>query len=379
MEYRKFGNCNFTVSALGFGCMRFPVIDKDSSKIHEDKAIAMIRHAIDNGVNYIDTAYPYHGKNSEIVVGKALKDGYREKVRLATKSPVWLVKEYNDFDKYLNEQLEKLQTDYIDFYLMHALNKERFDSLKKNNVFKFLDEAIASGKIKYAGFSFHDEEDVFYEIADSYPWTFCQIQLNYMDVEYQAGLRGLKYAAEKGMAVVIMEPLKGGKLAGNPPNEVKELFESYDSSRTPANWALKWLYNFPEVTTILSGMSTMEQLKENLQIASTCSSNSMNSEELEIMDKAKDAYLRLTKVNCTGCNYCQPCPFEVDIPRNFELYNEGHMFNMLDASSNSYNNFMPKNQTASNCTECGKCEEECPQNLPIRQLLKEVHAALGKK
>jgi uncharacterized protein len=378
MQYRKFGKCDFTASALGFGSMRFPVIDKDSSKIDEDKAIAMIRHAVDNGVNYIDTAYPYHGGNSEILVGKALQHGYREKVKLATKSPVWLIKEYADFEKYLDEQLVKLQTDHIDFYLLHALNKARFESLKENNVFKFLDEAIAKGKIKYAGFSFHDEEEVFYEIADSYPWTFCQIQLNYMDVEYQAGLRGLKYAAGKDMAVVIMEPLKGGKLAGNPPTEVKELFHSYDSSRTPAHWALKWLYNFPEVTTVLSGMSTMEQLEENLIIASQCKENSMDEKELEIMNKAKDAYLRLTKVNCTGCNYCQPCPFEVDIPRNFEIYNEGHIFNTLENSVHVYNNMMPKNKTAVNCAECGKCEEECPQNLPIRQLLKDVHSSLGK-
>ncbi|MEG0773459.1 aldo/keto reductase [Clostridium sp.] len=379
MQYRKFGQCDFTVSTLGFGSMRFPVIDNDSSKINEEEAISMIRHAVDNGVNYIDTAYPYHSGNSEILVGKALQDGYRKKVRLATKSPVWLIKEYADFEKYLNEQLTKLQTNYIDFYLLHALNKERFESLKNNNVFKFLDEAIVSGKIKYAGFSFHDEEDVFYEIANSYPWTFCQIQLNYMDVEYQAGLRGLKYAAEKGMAVVIMEPLKGGKLAGTPPTEVKELFEGYDSNRTPAHWALKWLYNFPEVTTVLSGMSTMEQLKENLIIASQCTENSMNNEELEIMNKAKNAYLTLTKVNCTGCNYCQPCPFEVDIPRNFEIYNEGHIFNTLENSTHVYNNLMPKNKTAANCVECGKCEDECPQNLPIRKLLKDVHNSLSKK
>jgi hypothetical protein len=379
MKYRKFGNCDFSVSTLGFGCMRFPVIDKDSSKIDEERAISMIRTSIDKGVNYIDTAYPYHGGNSETLVGKALLDGYRDKIKLATKCPVWLINKYEDFNKYLNEQLEKLQTDHIDFYLLHALNKSRFNNLKENNVFKFLDEAIESGKVKYVGFSFHDDEEAFYEIVDSYPWTFTQIQLNYMDMEYQAGVRGLKYASAKGLAVVIMEPLKGGKLAVNIPVQVKELFASYDKSKTPAHWALKWLYNFPEVTTVLSGMSTIDQLDENIKIASICTENTMTEKEIEIINEANKAYLRLTKVNCTGCNYCQPCPFEVDIPRNFEIYNEGHMFNSLENASFTYNNFLPQNKTAANCTECGKCEEECPQNLPIRQLLKEVHGVLGKK
>lgn len=377
MQYRKFGKTGISVSALGFGCMRFPVIDGDNSKINEDEAIKMVRYAIDNGVNYIDTAYPYHGKNSELVVGRALRDGYREKVYLATKSPVWLVKTYDDFNQYLNEQLEKLQTDHIDFYLLHALDKERWGKLKELNFEKFLDEAIKDGRIRYAGFSFHDELPIFKEIVDAYDWTFCQIQYNFMDQNYQAGKEGLKYAADKGLAVVIMEPLRGGKLVVNPPDVIKKLWNSADVKRTPAQWALKWLWNQPEISVVLSGMSTMEQVIENVNTASAEDSvpNAFTEKELALVEQVREKYLSLTKVNCTGCAYCMPCPFGVDIPRNFTLYNNVYMYNDFEGSISRYSALEEK---ASKCKECGKCETVCPQSLAIRAYLKDVHAALAR-
>lgn len=373
MKYRRFGKYNIEISALGFGCMRFPTLDGDEGKIDEDKAISMLRYAIDNGVNYIDTAYPYHKGTSEITVGKALKDGYRDKVMLATKCPVWLIKTQDDFDKYLNEQLEKLQTDHIDMYLLHALSKERFNNLKNMQFDKFLDKAISDGRIKYAGFSFHDELDVFKEIVDSYSWSFCQIQYNFMDTNYQAGSEGLKYAASKDLAVVIMEPLKGGKLAKTPPKEVQEVWNSCDTKRSPAEWALKWIWNHPEVTTILSGMSTMEQVVENINIADTAVANSLTLHELELVDIAKAKYNQLIKVDCTACQYCMPCPFNVNIPGNFSLYNNAHMYNDAKNLSKIYSENTPENNRAGSCKECGACETKCPQKLPIRKHLKEVH------
>lgn len=378
MLYRKFGRCDFEVSALGFGCMRLPILNGDSGQIDEAEAIKMIRFAIDNGVNYIDTAYPYHKKNSEILVGKALKDGYRERVHLATKLPAWLTNTYEDFDKYLNEQLEKLQTSYIDFYLLHSLGKDTWKKIKDLRVLDFLDAALKDGRIKYAGFSFHDDIDTFKEIVDSYDWTFCQIQYNYMDENYQAGTEGLKYAASKGLAVVIMEPLRGGRLAQTPPDEIQNIFDSSSIKKTPAEWGLGWIWNQPEVSVILSGMSTMEQVVENIKTAGKVNPNSFTKEESAIIDSVKLKYNELTRIKCTGCEYCMPCPSGVEIPFNFSLYNDISMFKDTEKYLNKYNNDLPEKARASSCVECGRCEGACPQHLPIRQYLKEVHKALGR-
>jgi uncharacterized protein len=376
MKYRKFGKCDFKVSALGFGCMRLPIINADEKQIDVEKAIPLIRYAIDNGVNYIDTAYPYHKGNSEIVVGKALKDGYREKVKLATKLPTWLTNSYEDFDKYLNEQLEKLQTDHIDMYLLHALDKERWDKLLELNIFKFIESALNDGRIKQIGFSFHDKLDTFKEIVDAYDWDFCQIQYNFLDDNYQAGTEGLEYAANKGMAVIVMEPLKGGRLSKTPPISVKELWSKTEALKTPAEWALRWVWNHPEVTTVLSGMNSMEQIIENMKTAETALPNSLSEKDLALINNVKSQYNELIKVQCTACGYCMPCPAGVDIPRNFAILNEASMYNEYDRQSHVYNSDLALKQRAVSCVECGKCETLCPQHLEVRKHLKKVNEGL---
>ncbi|GKU24896.1 aldo/keto reductase [Clostridium folliculivorans] len=379
MLYRNFGNTNEKVSILGFGCMRLPLMPGgDPSQIDEEKAMGLVRYAIDNGVNYIDTAYPYHGNGmtrgggaSEPFVGRALKDGYREKVKLATKLPSWLIQSRSDMDKYLNEQLERLDTDHIDFYLVHALNKTDWERLKANGIDEFLDSAIKDGRIKYAGFSFHDKLEVFKEIVDYYNWSFCQIQYNYLDEEFQAGTEGLEYAAARGLGVTIMEPIRGGKLV-NIPDEAKEAFDKADVKKSPAEWALKWVWNHPEVKVVLSGMNTLEQLVENIKAAGETPENSLTEKELAIVDEVKTIIKGKMKVNCTACGYCMPCPAGVNIPRCFSAYNTYNMF----PGDKSYEN-LPVKEKATSCVKCGKCEQHCPQSLPIRehlQTIKEVFA-----
>jgi len=379
MKYRKFGKLDWKTSALGFGAMRLPTIGGDPSKIDEPHAIKMIRHAIDHGVNYVDTAYPYHGGESEKLVGKALKDGYRQKVKLATKMPTWLVNQHSDFDKYLDEQLEKLQTDRIDYYLLHGLRKERWPILKQLDVFTWAEEKIKEGKIGHLGFSFHDDLTLFKEIVDTYSWTFCQIQLNYMDTEYQAGLEGLRYAAAKGLAVVVMEPIKGGKLAVTPPKDVQEVWAKSEKKRTPAEWALQWVWNLPEVSVVLSGMSEMRHVEENLEYADRSGVNSLTKYELALYDEARKAYNSLGFVGCTACRYCMPCPQGVDIPTILGQYNEYYMSGQSDEVKNRYWQLVTPETHSSNCVSCAKCEEQCPQQLPIRKLMGETRRMFPQK
>ena len=294
MQYRKFGKTDVQVSALGFGCMRFACLADGT--IDEKQAINQLRTAIDNGVNYLDTAYVYHDGKSEVVLGKALKDGYREKIYIADKLPTWNVTVYEDFEKLLDEQLERLQVEFIDFYLIHALNKDSFKKVTDLGIYKFIDKALKDGKIKHIGFSFHDDIKTFKKIVDDYTWEFCQIQLNYMDEFNQAGVEGLNYAAAKGLAVVIMEPLLGGKLANVPPEPIIELWKQSEKKRTPAEWALTWLWDKPEVSLILSGMNSMEQLTENISTASAIIPNSLSEKEKEIIKKVRTKYNELTKV-----------------------------------------------------------------------------------
>lgn len=382
MLYRTLGKTNEKVSALGFGCMRFPILDGDSTKIDEQKATEMLHYAIDHGVNYVDTAYPYHGTGmgrggeSEPFVGRALKNGYRQKVNLATKLPSWLIKTRQDMDQYLNEQLERLQTDHIDFYLVHSLNVASWENLKKLGISEFLDSAIKDGRIRYAGFSFHDKLPLFKEIVDYYDWSFCQIQYNYLDEKFQAGKEGLEYAAAKGLGVVIMEPLRGGKIVRNLPQDVMDTFEQADVKRTPADWALRWVWNHPEVSVVLSGMSTMDNVTENIKTASQAQPNLLNKEELQIMNRVKKIFTDKVKVSCTACEYCMPCPAGVNIPRNFALYNEYSLFVTPENSSQLKNMYHSVKETerADKCVECGKCEQHCPQAIKIRQELKNVTA-----
>lgn len=374
MLYRTMGKTNEKVSQLGFGCMRLPVIDGDSNKIDEKKAIEMIRSAIDNGLNYVDTAYPYHGGESEPFVGRALKDGYREKVNLATKLPSWLIKTREDMDKYLDSQLERLQTDKIDFYLVHGLNAGSWDNLEKLGVTEFLDSAIKSGKIRYAGFSFHDKVDVFKKIIDSYNWSFCQIQYNYLDEYNQAGTEGLKYAASKGLGVVIMEPLRGGRIVRNLPEKAKESISKSEIKRSPAEWGLSWVWNHPEVSVVLSGMSVKENVEENLRVASKAEPNSLTDKELKLIDEVKNAFNEKIKVNCTGCEYCMPCPAGVNIPKNFSCYNEYSIFATKETEEElkGMYNTVGETERADKCLKCGKCEKACPQKIEVRKELENV-------
>lgn len=372
MLYRKFGNTEEMVSILGFGCMRLPLLDEDVRNIDEAEATNMIRHAIDNGLNYIDTAYPYHRKMSEPFVGRALSDGYREKVYLATKLPSWLIKTPEDMDKYLNEQLETLQTDHIDFYLVHALNKGYWDNLVSLDIFSFLDKIKADGRVKYVGFSFHDELELFKEIVDAYPWTFCQIQYNILDDKYQAGIEGLNYASDKGLATIIMEPLRGGFLTRTIPDDIEAKWAQTDENKSAPEICLKYIWNNPKVNLILSGMSTMEQVTTNLEYAETSVPNCLSENDLSIISDVKEIYNSRLAVDCTGCEYCLPCPFGVIIPECFSHYNNAKMFEDTETAKNQYFNFLSDDKRASKCTECGACESKCPQNIPIREKLKEV-------
>jgi len=378
MKYRTFGGLDWRPSALGFGAMRLPTIGDDPAKIDEELATRMIRTAIDAGVNYVDTAWPYHREQSEPFIGRCLQDGYRDRVRLATKMPVWLIEKREDFDRYLDEQLKRLQTDRIDFYLLHGLNANRWPQISGLDVFAWAERAISDGRIGHLGFSFHDVLSVFKEIVDAYDWTFCQIMYNYMDIEFQAGREGLQYAASKGLAVVVMEPLRGGSLAQNVPGPVAKLWESAAARRSPADWALQWVWNHPEVSLLLSGMTAMEHVEENLKSAERSGVGTLSDEELALVDRVRDVYRELAPIPCTDCKYCQPCPSGVDIPRVFETYNNAIMYNALARYRMSYNRFMDAESRADNCVECGQCESVCPQQIEIIDWLKKAHAFLAE-
>ena len=370
MKYRRFGKLNWKVSALGFGAMRLPIIGGEAGRIDEPEATEMITYAIDQGVNYIDSGYTYHRGNSETLLGKILKEGYREKVKVATKMPTWLVKSHQDMDKCLNEQLSKLQLDHLDFYLLHGLNKERWQRLTELDVLSWAERKMDEGKFEHFCFSFHDEYEVFKNIVDSYErWTLCQIQYNYVDAGYQAGIRGLKYAASKGLAVVVMEPIAGGRLAIKPPKEIQTMWDESGIKRTAAEWALQWVWNQPEVSVALSGMSTMRQVVENVKSADRSGPGLLTEKELELMNQVSQKYRELGFIGCTGCGYCTPCPEGVSIPQIVSFFNEFFVKNRSDEVRKKYLQQTAPECRAARCVKCGKCEELCPQQLPIREIL----------
>lgn len=389
MKYRKFGSTGFKVSALGLGCMRLPTKKLISLQVNMPKSIQLIKSAVDKGINYLDTAWPYHLGASEKIVGIALQGSYREKVHLVTKSPLFLVNKAEDFDKFLNKQLKKLQTDYIDTYLFHAMNRSGLEKLKKYHLMDKMIEAKKEGKIRYIGFSFHDTLPVFKEVVDFYPWDVVQIQYNYMDTAIQATTEGLKYAAGKGMAVVIMEPLKGGRLA-NPPAEAWEVMERSKIKRSPVDWALQYLWNLPEVSVVLSGMGNLQMLNENCASADRSGVDSLHEEDLNIIDDLIKIYRKKILVPCTSCKYCLPCPSGVNIPQNFALLNNLALersnvrkwLNKRDyrkmANSPKELNQTKSNGNASLCVNCGICLEKCPQKINIPDELKNVHLILKK-
>jgi len=380
MQYRNFGKLDWKVSALGFGCMRLPTTDGQPTgpNIDEAEAIRMIRHAIESGVNYVDTAYMYHGERSEVVLGKALQDGYRERVKLATKLPVWMVNSPEDFDRILGEQLQRLQTDHIDCYLLHALGKERWHKrVLKHGLLAKAEAAIADGRIRHLGFSFHDGYEAFEEIVNSYErWDFCQIQYNYMDTENQAGLKGLKLAASRGLAVVVMEPLLGGRLA-DPPKEVRALIDAAEPQRTAAEWALRWLWDQPEVSAVLSGMSTMAQVEENLRVAKDSRIGSFAEADQKLIEQARELYKARTAIPCTRCEYCMPCPNGVNIPGNFEFFNHAHLYEDVPGARFRYSVFLKPSERSDACTACHDCEELCPQGIAISEWMPKVTTLLG--
>lgn len=374
MEKRKMEKLGIETSLLGFGCMRFPK-NADGS-IDEPETERMLDKAMAEGVNYIDTAYPYHEGNSENVVGRILKKYDRSSFYLATKLPVWLVNTAEDVDKYLEEQLSKLQTDYIDFYLMHAMDRKRWDKMLEVGCVKRLEELKAEGKIRYLGFSFHDSYEVFEDMLNYRDWDFCQIQLNYMDAQEQAGLKGYRLTERKNVPLIIMEPVKGGLLAAFS-DDITAKLRALDENASSASFALRWVGSLPNVKVILSGMSTMEQVEDNLKTFAEF--RALSAEEAKVIDEVTAALKGRVQNGCTGCRYCMPCPAGVDIPGCFSVWNNYHVYQNYHIVKWKWEEDLGEAHQAKNCVKCGKCEKACPQKLSIRQDLEKVQADLDKQ
>jgi len=378
MQYRRLGKLNWEVSVLGFGAMRLPLAGKGEGEVDEPESIRMMRYAIDHGVNYIDTAYPYHEGHSEVVVGRALKDGYREKVKVATKLPVWKVEDAQDFDLYLNEQLERLQMEKVDFYLLHGLNSKSWAKVRDLGVIRWAEGAMADGRFDHLAFSFHDYFEAFKQIVDAYDnWAFAQVQYNYTEIENQAGRPGVEYAAGKGLPIVVMEPIRGGQLA-KPRGLVAEVWETAAPKRSPAAWALLWVWNQPEVAVALSGMSTMEQVVENVALTDSARPGVLSPEELAVIDRAREAYKGLAPIPCTACKYCMPCSGGVEISSIFEMYNDAMIYEDPREARWLYGQ-LEEEQRADRCTKCGECAEVCPQKIDIPGWLEKVNPVLSPK
>jgi uncharacterized protein len=386
MLYRKLGRSNAVPSVLGFGAMRLPMVGAQSGMagfdpnipIEDVEATKMIEHAVEQGVTYFDTAYGYHGGKSEVFLGKALRR-HRSKVMIATKLPSWNVQKPEDMETFYKEQLERLGTDYLDCYLVHGLDTNNWAKMKKMGVLEFLDKLRADGRIRFAGFSFHDEIKVFKDIIDAFDWDMCLLQFNYYDQNYQAGTQGISYAASKGVGIVVMEPLRGGKLVDRIPQEVQTLWDTAAIKRSPVEWAMRWVWNHPEITTVLTGSSTLAQLQDHTRIADQALANSLTPEEFSLIAQVRQTYRKLLKIDCTACAYCMPCPSGVNIPQNFNLYNDSFLFKGAEMNAFFYTHFLTPEQRASGCTECMTCIEKCPQKIDIPKDLKAVSEYFSEK
>jgi predicted aldo/keto reductase-like oxidoreductase len=377
MQYVDYGKTGMKVSRFGFGCMRFPKNKVDGiSVIDQDETTRMVRYAIEKGVNYFDTAHVYGG--SEEALGIALEGGLREKVFIVGKNPVWSTENREDMERLLDEELARLQTTYLDVEFLHALSGDSWQKCLKMGALEFLDDMKKAGKIKHAGFSFHGHIDDFKKIIDAYNWDIVQIQLNFMDVKHQAGVEGMRYATAKGIPVVVMEPLRGGALVDKLPPAVEAAYAEYKIKRSPAEWAFRWLIDQSEVVNVLSGVSTMAQLEENIQIFSENGPGCMTADDKALMEKVVLLFKEHSKVGCTGCGYCMPCPSGVDIPGVFKLYNDTALNEYREKAKVSYAKMDSdeKKSSALSCTECGLCEPQCPQDIPIINKLKEAHKEL---
>ena len=365
MEYRNLERLGVSPSLLGFGCMRFP-LNEDGS-ICEPEAEKMLDTAIEAGVTYIDTAYPYHNGDSEPFLGRVLKKYNRKDFFLATKLPIWNVKNLEDAKRLFQEQLDRLQVDYIDFYLLHCLDKEKWQTVLDLGLIPYFEEMKRQGKIRFFGFSFHDDYEVFETIATYRSWDFCQIQYNYIDTDIQAGDKGYALTEKLGIPLVIMEPVKGGSLA-QLPEDVTEPFKKARPDSSISSWALRWVASKPNVKVVLSGMSTMEQVEDNLHTFGNF--EPLTQKESELVSQVADAIKKRTKNGCTGCAYCMPCPFGVDIPKNFRIWNDLSMYGNKEKAKQAFFQELDVSARADQCKKCGKCETVCPQSIAIRENLK---------
>ena len=376
MKYRTMGKLGIQTSAFGLGCMRFNGAASGDSVIDEEKAIRLIRQAIDGGVSYLDTAYVYLDKTSEIVLGKALRDGYRDRVNIATKMPAEFVHNREEMEALLESELKKLQTDHIDFYLMHGINREKWEYFKSIGAPEFFDDMKKAGKIRYKCFSFHGPYDEFEYILKDCDWDMVQIQYNFMDINNQAGTKGLELAGSLGIPVVIMEGMLGGRLAKAPDN-VQALYDAFQVKRTPVEWAFRWLCNHPEVSVVLSGCNETEQIAENLRIFDTVEAGIMTAEELQLIDDVRAAYISRTKIGCTGCRYCMPCPNGVDIPGVFSVWNNFSLYQIDPKTDWGMTTIRKNGSGADKCIACGACEAACPQHLSIIEGLQDAWKDIG--
>ncbi|MDR2101364.1 MAG: aldo/keto reductase [Treponema sp.] len=378
MLYRKYGKLGFQVSAFGMGCMRLPrIMEGSESVVDREKAYELIRYAADHGVNYFDTAYGYHNRTSEEVLGEALEGGRREKVKIATKQPFGVMTTQGDIRKNLEATLKKLRTGYIDLYLIHNIGAGTWEDIKRRKIIEEYEKFRAEGLIRGIGYSYHGQYPAFKEVLDFYDWDMCQIQQNLIDVDREATEEGIRQAGKKGCALVIMEPIRGGSLAV-PPGPVKAIYDEYPVKRSAVEWAFRHVLNYPEVSTVLSGVTTMEQLKEDIDIFSKPDTvpGCLSGEEKGIIARVREKYLSLRSIPCTSCEYCLPCPQGVQIPGVFTKYNDGIMFDNFDAPKRSYTFQTKANQDASRCVACGACEKKCPQHIDIVAKLKTAHESL---